>query len=117
MITLMTAAALTWEMSEADVHKVIEMHMACRENSFPQARRDQLASEAAKAAYVRKRGGTSQARKEIEIACELYRLAHDDGGRRARAVERSLSPEVKAAIDREIEREFGLVDGSQPGEK
>lgn len=117
MIALLIAAAMGATPAEAVAYKVIDLYAACRENSFPQPERDVASIEAAKAAYVRKHGGTAEARNEIEIACELYRLAHNDGSSRAHAVERTLSPEVKEAIEREIERQFGPVEASPPSNK
>jgi hypothetical protein len=114
MIALMIAAAVGAAPAESVAYKVIDLYVACRENSFPQPERDVAASEAAKAAYVRKHGGTAEARREIDIACELYRLAYNDGSSRAHAVERTLSPEVKDAIEKEIELQFGPVQPSQP---
>lgn len=121
MIALLIAATVGATPAEtdaySDAYKVIELHAACRENSFPQPRRDVANNEAAKATYVQKHGGTAEARKEIEIACELYRLAYDDGSDHAHAVERALSPEAKEAIEREIERQFGPVEASPPSNK
>ena len=117
MIALLIAAAVGAGLTESDAYKVIDLHVACRENPFPQPQRDVASSEAAKAAYVRKHGGTAEARKEVDIACELYRLAHDDGLDRGHAVERALSPELKAAIEDEIERQFGPVETIPPSNK
>ena len=117
MIALLIAAAAAAAPSEADVFKAVGIYTVCRDRPFPQAQRDDASIEAAKAAYVRKHGGTAEARKEIDVACVLYRLAYEDGGRRAHEVERALSPEVKGAIEREIIRQFGPVEASPPSNK
>ena len=117
MIGLAIAAALASAPSESEIRKAVDLWTVCRDNRFPRQQRSVASIEAAKAAYVQKHGGTFKARKEVDVACVLYRFAYEDGGSRAHDVERALSPETKEAIDQEIERQFVPVKASSPDDK
>ena len=93
---------------------MIELYTACREPSFPHPERQVAENEAARAAYARKHRDTAEARREIYIACELYRLAYNDGRRRAYAVARTPSDEDKVAVNQAIERQFGPAEPYRP---